>query len=286
LKLSHRKIVALFVSAIVLYFAVPACVLHFEIGRFLFPQTSAFTGRTAQASFSIKSRAGNELLVRRYGQAKVGCVVFFPGQHGATAAYDFANYTDAGLAVFSMAYPGQDGASGRTEPDEIMGLVGRALGTVANTCPSDRTVIAGVSLGSMLAAYASRSTTPAGLVLVSAAPSLSAAIRIRFRSHWALAPLNLLPVSKLLEHDYSLVQNFRSPPTMPVVIFQGTHDVQTPIELLHTPEMLRAGVRIIAMPGATHSTTFTMSKKAQLATILWMLRRGGAPAEVGDHVHF
>ena len=270
----HRKIVPLLLSAVALYFAVAAYGLHFEISRFLFPSTPAFTGNPAEATFSIKSRSGNELLVRRYGQATVGCVVFFPGQHGATAAYNFANYTSAGLAVFAIAYPGQDGASGRTELSEIEGLVDHAIATVANTCSLDRTVFVGVSLGAMLAAYASHSTKPAGVVLLSAAPSLSSAIRVRFRSHWALAPLSLLPLPTLLAHDYSLVDSLGKPPSTQVVIFQGTHDDQTPIELLHSPDILLAGVRVIGVPGGTHSTTFVLSQKAQLSTILEMLRSG------------
>lgn len=268
----HRKIVSLLLGAVALYFAVAVYGLHFEISRFLFPRTPAFTGSSAEATLSIKSRSGNELLVRRYGQARVGCVVFFPGQHGATATYSLANYTAAGLAVFALAYPGQDGASGRTELSEIESLVGQAIVTVENTCPLNRTVFVGVSLGAMLAAYASHSTRPAGLVLLSAAPSLSSAIRIRLRSHWALAPLSLLPLPTLLTHDYSLVESLGQPASTQVVIFQGTRDDQTPIRLLQSPDILSAGVRVTGVPGGTHSTTFVLSQKAQLATILKMLR--------------
>lgn len=199
-------------------------------------------------------------------------MVFFPGQHGATATYSLANYTAAGLAVFALAYPGQDGASGRTELSEIESLVGQAIVTVENTCPLNRTVFVGVSLGAMLAAYASHSTRPAGLVLLSAAPSLSSAIRIRLRSHWALAPLSLLPLPTLLTHDYSLVESLGQPASTQVVIFQGTRDDQTPIRLLQSPDILSVGVRVTGVPGGTHSTTFVLSQKAQLATILKMLR--------------
>ena len=270
--LSMRKIVSMLLSAVALYFAAAAYGLHFEISRFLFPRTPALTGNTPEATLSIKSRSGNELLVRRYGQAKVGCVVFFPGQHGATATYNLANYTTAGLAVFSVAYPGQDGASGHTELSEIEGLVDHAVATVANTCSQNRTVFVGVSLGAMLAAYASHSTKPAGVVLLSAAPSLSSAVRIRLRSHWALAPLSLLPLPTLLTHDYSLVESLGQPPSAQVVIFQGTNDDQTPIRLLYSPDILLAGVRVIGVSGGTHSTTFVLSQKAQLSTILEMLR--------------
>jgi pimeloyl-ACP methyl ester carboxylesterase len=274
----HHKIILLILGVVALYFASAAYGLHFEISRFLFPRTSTFAGSPAEATLSIKSTSGNELLVRRYGQANVGCVAFFPGQHGAIASYDFASYAGAGLAVFALAYPGQDGASGHTELSEIEGLVDRAIASVAKTCSPNRTVFVGVSLGSMLAAYASHSTKPAGLVLLSAAPSLSSAIRVRFRSHWALAPLSLLPVPALLPHDYSLVESLGQPPSNQVVIFQGTLDEQTPIRLLQSPDILSTGVRVISVPGGTHSTTFALSQKAQLSAILDMLRgEGEAP---------
>lgn len=220
------------------------------------------------------SGSGNELLVRRYGQAKVGCVVFFPGQHGLTAAYRFANYTAAGLAVFAFAYPGQDGASGRTELGEIEGLVDRAVTKVADTCPLNRTVFVGASLGAMLAAYASHSTKPAGLLLLSAAPSLSSAIRIRLRSHWFLAPLSLLPLSTLLKHDYSLAEGLRQASITQVVILQGMRDDQTPIEFLRDPYILSTGVQVIGVSGGTHSTAFSLSQKAQLSIIFKMLQGG------------
>jgi pimeloyl-ACP methyl ester carboxylesterase len=270
----HRKIFSLALGAAALYFAVAAYGMHFALSRFLFPRTHAFVGSPAEATLSIKNGSGNELLVRRYGQARIGCVVFFPGQHGATAAYSFTNYTAAGLAVFAMAYPGQDGAAGRTELSEIEGLVGHAIAAVGGTCSPDRTVLVGVSLGTMLAAYASHAIRPAGLVLVSTAPSLSSAIRIRLRSHWALAPLGLLPLPKLLAHDYSLGEGLGQPSATQVVIFQGTHDDQTPIELLQGPDILLADAQVMAVPGGTHSTTFVLSQKAQLSAIINMLRRG------------
>jgi len=102
----------------------------------------------------------------------------------------------------------------------------------------------------------------------------TSAIRIRLRSHWALAPLSVLPLPTLLTHDYSLVESLRQPPSTQVVIFQGTDDDQTPIGLLRSHDILLPGVRVIDVPGGTHSTTFVLSQKAQLSTILKMLRCG------------
>lgn len=267
-----RNFIVLLASAALLYFGCAAYVLHFEVERFLFPQMPNFVGTTAEATLSFKSDSGNELLVRRYGEASLGCVVFFPGQHGTSSAYSFSEYSVAGLAVFILAYPGQDGALGRTELSEIEGLVAKALAEIVGACGSSQTVVVGVSLGAMLAAYSVQSTPVAGLVLSSTAPSLSSAIRSRLRSNWALAPLGWLPLSELLPHDYTLTEALMRSPDMHVAIFQGTQDAQTPIEHLRTPVARLRNVQLVPVPGGSHSTTFVSSQSAQLVVIRSMLR--------------
>jgi hypothetical protein len=253
--------------------AVTSYALHFELDRILFPSTPNFKGPVAHATLSYKSASGNELLARRYGTAKVGCVVFFPGQHGANASYDFANHVAAGLAVYFLAYPGQDGAAGRTQLREILDLIGEAVTNASNECSLRRTVFVGASLGSMLAVYASRTVKPAGLVLSSTAPSLSAAIRVRLRSHWISAPLSWLPLSSIVTHDYSLAEGLAGWPDARVVIFQGTDDGKTPIGLLQNSGVIPVGVRLLSIPGGTHSTTFALSQDAQLSSALELIRR-------------
>jgi hypothetical protein len=263
---SRPALLALLVPA--LYFAVGVCTLRFGLDGILFPRTAAGESSVATATTSFKSPSGNELLVRQYGRANAGCVVFFPGQHGANPSYDFTNHVSAGLAVFFLAYPGQDGAAGRTHLDEIEQLVGMALTEVSKACTPSRVVFVGVSLGSVLATYASHSMKPAGLVLSSTAPSLSSAIRVRLRSHWFSVPLSWLPLSDLVPHDYSLAEGLGHWPDARVVIFQGTDDVQTPIELLQRPGVLPGDARLVSIPGGTHSTTFALSRHAQLSATL------------------
>jgi alpha-beta hydrolase superfamily lysophospholipase len=261
---------AISLSAVLLYFGVAACSLRFGLSHLLFPRTSGTHVLPAEATTAVRNKSGNELLVRRYGRGSMGCVVFFPGQHGAAASYDFTAYISAGLSVFSLAYPGQDGALGRAELGEIQTLVGEVLAAVGKTCQITQTVFVGVSLGSMLAAYATQSVRPAGLVLLSAAPSLSAAVRVRLRSRLYLAPLSLLPLSALVPYDYSLADSIGRTPSLPVVIFQGTEDEQTPLVLLR--DVASVGqMKLIEVPGGTHSTTFALSRAAQVSTILGML---------------
>jgi len=265
----YRTALATLLSAFVLYFLVAACVLHFGLSRVLFPKTSSLNVPPAVATTTIRAKSGNELLVRRYGRGSAGCVVFFPGQHGAAASYDFTGYISAGLSVFSLAYPGQDGTRGRAELSEIQMLVGEALAAVGMTCHSRQTVFVGVSLGSMLAAYASQSTSPAGLVLVSTTPSLSAAVRVRLRSRFYLAALSVLPLSALVPYDYSLADSIGHTPGLSVVIFQGTKDDQTPLALLRDV-VSRGRMKLVEIPGGTHATTFALSLRAQVSAVQGM----------------
>jgi pimeloyl-ACP methyl ester carboxylesterase len=126
----------------------------------------------------------------------------------------------------------------------------------------------------MLAAYADKTAKPAGLVLLAAGPSLSAAIRMRFQSHLILAPLSVLPLAQLLPHDYSLMEGLARSPDVPVVLFQGTRDEQAPIEILRNAGLPK-GVQLVEVPEATHSTTFALSQASQISSVLNMLRTAG-----------
>lgn len=142
-----------------LYFGSAAYVCHFEIERLLFPTVTWAGVHDEQSLHRVPGRHGNALLVRQYGEPKVGCVVFFPGQHGGVARYQkdmFPAYAANGLAVFAVSYPGQDEAPGRAKLDEIQFLSNKALDFVGEACPLSRTVLVGRSLGSMVAAYATR----------------------------------------------------------------------------------------------------------------------------------
>jgi hypothetical protein len=264
-----------------LYFGSAAYVCHFEIEQLLFP-TVAWAGvHDEQSLHLVPGRHGNSLLVRQYGKPQVGCVVFFPGQHGGIARYQkdlFPAYAANGLAVFALSYPGQDEAPGRAKLDEIQFLSKKALDVVRAACPLSKTVLVGRSLGSMVAAYATQGIRPAGLILEAAAPSLSSAVLVRLRSHWYLSPLAGLPVSKLLPHDYSLAEALTVTPSFPVVVFQGTADEHTPIGLLRPAGVIPAGARLVPIPGGTHSNTYRLVLKDYVDVALRMIRLGGAKA--------
>ena len=125
----------------------------------------------------------------------------------------------------------------------------------------------------MVAAYSIVDKKVAGLILESTAPSLSAALTTRLHSRWYLKPLLALPVRQLLHHDYSLAEALASQVSLPVVIFQGTADQQTPIELLHFKGDNPARIELIAVVGGTHSNTYLIANKAIIATMKRLLRR-------------
>lgn len=263
-------------ALVALYISAAAYVLRFEIERILFPYVAAADSSAEHVPHRVTGRSGNVMLVRRYGAPLVGCVVFFPGQHGGISSYEknlFPHFVANGIAVFALSYPGQDGAPGRSALDEVQYLAQQALSVVGQTCPLSKTVFVGRSLGSMLAAYAAGVAHPAGLVLEAATPSLSSALMVRLRSRWYLRPIAQLPVSSLLSHDYSLVEGLLSAsPTFPVIVFQGTADEQTPIEVLRAAGALPPASRLVAVDGGTHANTYLLATEPYVQSVLRMLR--------------
>lgn len=266
-----RRLLGIALIASALYVAAGVLILRFAVESALLPSTPNFIGPPPSSVHSVTTEGGSELLIRRYGKPLLGCVVLFPGQHGYAAKYDVRAYTEAGVEVLLLGYPGQDGASGSASLEELEQLASRAIKSAQESCPEGRTVIVGVSLGSMLAAYAAHNSQIAGLILVSTAPSLSAAIRTRLGSKWYSAPLVVLPVSRILPRDYSLAEALASLPDVSVDIFQGAEDVQTPLSNLEGVRQYPSRIALTIVPGGTHSTTFSRSLKAQIGSIRRML---------------
>jgi hypothetical protein len=95
-------------------------------------------------------------------------------------------------------------------------------------------------------------------------------VRTRLKSKWYLAPLTALPVEGILRNNYALRESLL--PGIPIVIFQGSADSQTPISELSRslgPESRRL---ILQVDGGTHSTTFVLSRAAQLSAISRLMR--------------
>jgi pimeloyl-ACP methyl ester carboxylesterase len=261
-------------ACVLLYFVAGACLLRFALDSLVLPRAALSANTTAPLFLRISGAGGDAMLVRRYGTPTVGCVVFFPGQHGNISSYRdklFPAFAAQGIAVLAVAYPGQNGAPGAPHLHDLMALAARVVTSAQARCPDHRVVVYGRSLGSMVAAYAAARSHPTGLILESAAPSFSSAIRLRLNARWYLAPLALLPVSKLLAHDYSLAEALSGTLDVPAVVFQGTADSETPLSVLRAAGV-SGNLRLVVVSGGAHSTTYLLARDRIIQTTLSMLR--------------
>jgi hypothetical protein len=257
-----------------LYFVAGACFLRFGLESLVLPHIAPSAHMTAPLFLRISGDDRNVMLVRRYGTPRAGCVVFFPGRHGLTTSYEknlFPAFSAQGIAVLAVAYPAQNGAPGIRHLSDLMTLAAQVTASAQATCPGHRVVLYGRSLGSMVAAYAAGRSHPTGLILESAAPSFSSAIRLRLNSRWYLAPLASLPVSRLLAHDYSLAEALSRTPDMPAVAFQGAADNETPLSVLRAAGM-PGNLQLVVVSGGAHSTTDLVARDRIIQAALSMLR--------------
>lgn len=269
-----RTLLLTIAALVFLYFVVGAYLLRFALEPLVLPHVPPSAHTTAPLLIRSSGDDGSAMLVRRYGTPTVGCVVFFPGQHGILSKYEkdlFPAFSAQGIAVLAIAYPGQNGAYGTSHLPEILALVTQVIASAQAICPHHRVVLYGRSLGSMVAAYAAARSHPTGLILESAAPSFSSAIRLRLNARWYLAPLALLPVSRLLPHDYSLAEALASTLGVPAVVFQGTADSETPLSVLRAAGV-PGNLRLVMVSGGSHSTTYLLARGRIIQMTLSMLR--------------
>lgn len=268
------KLAVAIAAAFLVYNVGAGCLIRFDLDFILFAHVSRHTDSSVPVAVRVTDTSGDELLIHRYGQARMGCAIFFPGRHGELPGYRealFPKLVAAGMAVFAVDYPGQDGAAGSATAQRVLEFSHHAVLDVARLCGQQKTVILGRSLGAMVAVYAAAGIEPAGIVLDSAAPSLSAAITAGIHDHWYLAPLVFLPIHALLRHDYSLAEALTRLRNTQVVVFQGTADRRTPVLDLERPGALPTGVRLVPIPRATHENAYRMALDAYVATASTLL---------------
>ena len=265
-----------------------ACLLRFDLDRLLFPRTPPLAeARGVTEAFRLPGHDGAAMVVRRSVRGLAGstrgCVVWFPGRHGGedeTTREFFDELEETGLVVYAVAYPGQDGAPGPARLDDVQAAAATAVATVVARCGRDRTVVAGRSLGAMVAAHAAGSTPCAGLLLGSASPSLSAGIRGALRDHWFLRPLALLPVERIVARDYSLAEAL--PAGLHVVVFQGDADTQTPLAALRPDAGGPERLAIIEVAGGTHADTLARARATMVSATLGMIRGSEEATAAGE----
>ena len=244
----------LLIGVIASYFVAATLLLRFGLERYII----------------VSSISGHVLASRTVGAGMAGCVVIFPGRHGPSPAYEAAMLPplrERGVRVYLAAYPKS------ASLHEIRTLARLFVIDVTRECAPDNVVLVGRSLGSMVAAYASRDARIAGLLLESTSPRFSTALRGEFRRRWYLRPMMLLPIEHLVPEDYSLNAALNGADLPEIVIFQGIEDSQTPLVDLTPRGALPRGVTLLPVSGANHSNVFSLALPKYVATIFNMLER-------------
>jgi predicted esterase len=126
---------------------------------------------------------------------------------------------------------------------------------ISTKCSASKTIAYGRSMGATIAAHSMANQKIAGLILESAAPSLSIAVNNHLRSKWYLTPLSLLPISTLLPSEYKLSGLLSLLKETPIAIFQGTHDTKTPLNQLENTWNYNANVSLHTVENGLHSNT-------------------------------
>jgi len=263
----YAKTALLIGVVIILYFSAGTVLLRFGLERHLIV-SAELSSSTPGKWLTFPSIKGEALTARTLGVGTSGCVVVFPGRHGPSPAYEAAvvpPLTRRDVKVFLLSYPAH------ASLNEIPELARLAVNEVTKDCGPARVILVGRSLGSLVAAYASRDAHVAGLLLESTSPRFSMAIRREFQRRWYLRPMTLLPVERLVPRDYSLGDAFQDSRMPKTIIFQGTADDQTPFGDLTQRDALPPGVALLPVDNANHSNVFSHALSKYLETIFDML---------------
>lgn len=272
-----KKILCLFIASVaVLYFAVPAALLRWNLDRLIFSaQSNDQTHEDKRFDVAVSPEA--TVVVRRYGIAAQACAFFFPGQHGGIGAYErtlFPLIRHAGADVYAISYPGQDGAKGHAHIVLLADQVALAVSQVsrATHCEMSRSVFVGRSLGATLALVEASKFKPKGVLVDGLGADLASVVRAWISRHAALIGWQMFPVRALLgRRDYSAALLFEQIPAVPVSVFQGTADVVTPWALARSAAMGYSNVTFTTVDGGRHQDTYTLAGAAYVGSLRLLL---------------
>lgn len=246
---------------IFMYFSIGTYVLFTKTPNYIFPNISLLSKTEELSNFKLFDSSQNELLIREYGESEEKCLIFLSGQHGGIKQYEnklFNIFKKNNFKVFSISYPGQDGAIGQVKNiSSLLTLTTSAVNRISLQCPPNKTIVYGRSLGATVAIYSIKESRISGIILESVAPSLSIAIRNYLNEKWYFNPLNILPIEQLISKNYNLKEPLSLLKNRPVSIFQGSNDSQTPLNQLQEHWTYNNNVSLHIIKGATHSNTYT-----------------------------
>jgi Serine aminopeptidase, S33 len=241
-----------------LYFGSGAAILHYGLDDILWPRVSTSEPLPLPTYSSLADGTGS--VVRAVGPDTARCVVFFPGHSGGFGRYAhdlFPSLNSAGLQVWAISYPGQDGAIGKARRAAVLSDVQRLLVPISSHCPREHTVFVGRSLGANIAAIAAVDWQPRGLVLEGASASLAAAVRHALARHWYTRMLEVLPIDALVAPDFPLSASVAHFGPRRTTLFQGQFDeVAPPADV---EELGPLGVTVHIVAGATHTNAYQLA---------------------------
>lgn len=241
----------------VIYYVVSAIVISAFLSSFVFQRVeirATFQDRKDEF-FSHDS----SVIDRIYGeQINEKCIIFFPGRQGGIYHYQdtlFPTFVQSGYTVHALSYPGYEGAKGSTSLAEITDILANAIEQVTSihNCDDKHLVYIGRSLGASIALAVAKEIPPTLIIIDSLGESLTSALQHRLRQQWYLRPLEILPLQYLV-NDIDSVDLITKTYPVPIKVFQGTQDKQTPIDDLSAIQYLNH-VELIPIAGATHATT-------------------------------
>lgn len=260
----------------VLYFAVPAALLRWDLDRLVFSAQSQ--QRTHEGKrFDVAVSPDATVVVRRYGDAGRACAFFFPGQHGGIGSYErtlFPLIREAGADVYAISYPGQDGAKGHAHVDRLFGQVALAVSRVSRAarCGMRRSVFVGRSLGATVALAEAVKFRPRGVLVDGLGADLASVVRAWMGRHPLSTGWRLLPVRALLgRRDYPAASLLQQMPSVPVSIFQGTADTVTRYALARSAVQGRPNVTFETVDGGTHHDSYLLAGSAYVRSLRSLL---------------
>ena len=265
-----------FVAVIVVYVSMPVLLLSFALDRFLFPQVDG--GATHEDHVvDVPVATNRSIRVRRYG-ASQQCVIFFPGQHGGIAAYEhnlIPAIRQLGMAAYTLSYPGQDGAQGRSSKATLLQDVAVAIGAIGHEtpCQPSSAVFVGRSLGATVALYTAERIHPKGILLDGVAPTMTTAIQAAVQRYVVTRPWSLLPLHSFIGNDFPLAPVIQSLRPIPVVIFQGVNDQVAPFVNAQQALSHLGNVQFLPVPNATHDNAYQVAAAMYSAKLMELAKR-------------
>ncbi|WP_213949468.1 alpha/beta hydrolase [Luteibacter sp. dw_328] len=265
-------------ACLVAYFLTPVLILVFMLDQWvLSPSRSEATHE--QWRHVVTTNQGRGVALRRYSNGLDGkCAIFFPGQHGGMARYErdlLPLIRVDGVALYTISYPGQDGAPGQGSLKHLSEDVERTLRFLADDglCTMAQSLFVGRSLGASIAVVEAAKLRPKGVLVEGVSPDLATAIRAWMRRHIATWAWQSLPIRALVPMAGELepaVSRWQGPP---MIVFQGTDDKVAPFDAANAIMLNRPGVRFEAVPGGNHEDTFLIAGPAYRAALLDLLDR-------------